>query len=222
MKRDEFTLIELLVVIAIIAILASILLPSLGKARDKAYSMTCMSNLKQMGYCFNLYLSDSNDWYPNWRWNSGLDPYINPNGKTYVKTGKCPKTPAMNEEGVFTLESSYSFTGVYYADTQFFSIYQNLDFKVKGAEVRRVSEKIVVNENYGTTGHRYWGSNDLNDRSSRLMHGRNANFLFADGHSESIFMNFGTFSSGPVQGAYQWGSAPYCYAYMPKSDNTWR
>ncbi|MCH2174769.1 MAG: DUF1559 domain-containing protein [Lentisphaeria bacterium] len=68
-KRSFFTLIELLVVIAIIGILASLLLPSLAQAREKARMAQCLANVKQIGLAVGMYGTDS----------GGYAPY-NPNG----------------------------------------------------------------------------------------------------------------------------------------------
>jgi len=63
--RQAFTLIELLVVVAIIAILAALLLPTLGKAKTKVRGVSCLNNLKQWGLATQLYAIDNNDFLPS-------------------------------------------------------------------------------------------------------------------------------------------------------------
>jgi prepilin-type N-terminal cleavage/methylation domain-containing protein len=101
--QSAFTLIELLVVIAIIAMLLSILMPALGRAKDQARSVVCRSNLKQWGLIWKLYTDDYNssfsdpfnfpvDYtpagkYPRGQWIVGLREYIE---EDLVKILICP------------------------------------------------------------------------------------------------------------------------------------
>ncbi|MEI3003190.1 MAG: type II secretion system protein [Victivallales bacterium] len=71
MKCTFFSLIELLIVTAIIAILAAMLLPALNKARQKAYTINCVNNFKQVGISMSFYLNDNDEMFPRYGTSEG-------------------------------------------------------------------------------------------------------------------------------------------------------
>jgi prepilin-type N-terminal cleavage/methylation domain-containing protein len=116
MKRTTkgFTLVELLVVIGIIALLISILLPSLNKARETANRAKCASNLKQIGTAMRVYETTNNGQFPRAQsnptaaatfvtWGSGASSYFASadtfasNGTTYTNGGSASNTPTFND-----------------------------------------------------------------------------------------------------------------------------
>jgi len=104
--KRGFTLIELLVVVAIIALLASLLLPSLSKARERAREAVCTSHLKQVGYASVMYSDANGGWWPyqeaenvpdalkpggNESWGRLLLTYLGGDTKAYY----CPSTKGL-------------------------------------------------------------------------------------------------------------------------------
>ena len=199
MKR--FTLIELLVVIAIIAILASMLLPALSKAREKARTISCVNNQKQLGLGFVLYCDDSSGYIPNVTglgygvirpWLLNLNPYVGgcPREEYIDKQFKLAKSflcPSSRDE-VYSIEISgtlYTTSNyMYNARLSISSAYPAQTGRMLGT-CKEPSQIIIVTD--GLKKHVNHFDMGLGKEADfqPCAHGHGNNYLYVDGHAQT-------------------------------------
>lgn len=239
--RGAFTLVELLVVIGIIALLVSVLLPSLNKARAAANSLACSSNMRTIGQFFAIYQSNnkgnlppamyynggSSPWYGT-AWPSRISPLPKVSGNSSTaftvnvssaKVFTCPVVADSDATGASPLQRTYVLAGMsYYAPASFRNpLGKNnmvwgdrsttlngsipATFQLKNPAKMKGDSTVSMMEvrprpdawngaNSFSLGGEPWGTMDFYDwvyMNGPWTHNFNsANFLFLDGHVESI------------------------------------
>ena len=188
-RLNTFTLIELLVVVAIIAILASLLLPALSKARGKAREATCHNNLKQVAMAHQLYFSDSDDYFPrdgSWksRWHVMLSRHgIGGVTNESIRSLFCPEENALKYA---SKEVNFGNNMISYGTNfEFINRQRVVDFLKPSQSIH-----IIESASQLTSLRRgwYWALSykDGNQAVAYPKHdGRRASTLFLDGHVDS-------------------------------------
>ena len=194
----KFTLIELLVVIAIIAILASMLLPALSKAREKAKTAACASNFRQAGLAVSMYTSDNQDYllpaaYCSWFGNGSgwfcyaLAPYISGGNLTNARLQSVFLCPARENA-----DATWGRYGCGYNIDRFGYQYPRFTTWGAAASLAKIQKVNTIylgdNEDTGSAKLYLWqASRTLTKIPAR--HGKAANYWYLDGHVGRLTQN---------------------------------
>ena len=196
MSCRGFTLIELLVVIAIIAILAAILFPVFARAREKARSASCQSNLHQLGAALVMYIDDYDGHYPwddltqgvqegvdpTWTWRLMIYPYVR-NTQIFV----CPSAPELSSFNAtwtdYGQAAGYAINHVHWdndlgngAEPPPGHPISDIHFPAKTVLLTDFTGQYVISH-FGTQQHGFLRTDDAAGR-----HNGGCNYLFCDGH----------------------------------------
>ena len=208
----SFTLIELLVVIAIIAILASLLLPALANAKDKAKQASCLGQLRQIGTAVGLYMDNNDGWfpiaciedfegvsYPYTRWQKEIAPYLelpgnlNTDDDQYM-TGvfKCPSAN-LDADPTKYCRSGYGWNIQYMGYDDNHGGYGTVSKWVRESMVKKPSETLVVGCTCDVTDGSWRDAYILPPSGGAinvgLRHSNGVNMVWADLHASWVFRN---------------------------------